>query len=323
MSSTVVVPATTLPAAWTQEQERIIKDQVAGGMNPPITNAEFAYFAEVCRTRRLSPIAGQIVPVRRGGKMIIQTTIHGLRAMADETGDYAPGSPTRFITTSDDKLFSATAYVLKYVHGTWHEVAEVAHWDEYRDDRSPIWKDKPRLMLAKCAEALALRRAFPAKLGGIYTDDELGPERAEPAERARPRAVTPSELSGKTEPAEPPASQADRDTLMAIAKRLTLNWTHVQDLVPILQYPEAWKCLTADQARGAITTLERVDNAARLMDWQGEHIIAEIARRRQIGRAPDTLAHDLVAAAAGHADLAFGQDGAPVFTYPPAEASVV
>lgn len=205
--STAVVPANQLPAPWSAEQERIIKEQVAGGMNPPITNAEFAYFAEVCRTRRLSPIAGQIVPVRRGGKMIIQTTIHGLRAMADETGDYAPGAATRYITTGDDKLFSAVAFVLKYAHGAWHEVAETAHWDEYKDDRSPIWKDKPRLMLAKCAEALALRRAFPAKLGGIYTDDELGPER-EPA---------------------PPASAADRARLLRAATAVEFSTEACRD----------------------------------------------------------------------------------------------
>jgi hypothetical protein len=42
-----------------------------------------------------------------------------------------------------------------------------------------MWSTKPRVMLGKCAETLALRRAFPAELSGIYTQEEM-PE-GEPA----------------------------------------------------------------------------------------------------------------------------------------------
>jgi hypothetical protein len=36
-----------------------------------------------------------------------------------------------------------------------------------------MWADKPHIMLSKCAEALCLRRAFPAELSGVYTDEEM------------------------------------------------------------------------------------------------------------------------------------------------------
>lgn len=180
MTVTAITPraASPVPADWDTDEQRIIREQVAGGMNPPITDVELRYFASVCQARGLNPIAGQIVPVRRSARMVIQVTIHGLRAIADATGCYAPGPLTTFETTADGQLVSATASVLKYAQGTWHVVSEVAAFDEYCEFNSggrpqALWGTKPRVMLAKCSEALALRRAFPVQLGGLYVDAEL------------------------------------------------------------------------------------------------------------------------------------------------------
>ena len=37
-----------------------------------------------------------------------------------------------------------------------------------------MWATKSFVMLGKCAEALALRKAFPDELGGMYSDEEMG-----------------------------------------------------------------------------------------------------------------------------------------------------
>lgn len=173
-------------AIWSQEERDIIRSVIAHDL----TNAELAFFAQVCRATGLNPLMNQIVPIKRndskapgGKKLTIQTTIHGLRLIADRTKDYAPGRrPVFEYGPADSKgkptIISATACVKKFAGGMWHEVEDTAYWDEYvqtyGNGGAPValWATKPHVMLAKCAEALALRRAFPAEMAGIYTDDE-------------------------------------------------------------------------------------------------------------------------------------------------------
>ena len=140
------------------------------------TDDEFALFVETAKRMGLSPFARQIFAVVRhtkhGPVMSIQVSIDGLRLAADRSGCYAPGRPTEY-ERDEDKLISATAYVKKLVGGSWHEIGETSYLTEYAGSSNTLWQTMPRTMLAKTAEARALRRAFPAELSGAYADAEM------------------------------------------------------------------------------------------------------------------------------------------------------
>lgn len=176
------------------------------------TDDELHLFVMQAQRMGLDPFARQIHAVKRStwnattrqneDRMTIQVGIDGLRLVADRTGRYAPGKEASF-TYKDGALVSATAYVLKLVAGTWHECASTAFWNEYaalKRDGTPtqMWATKPHIMLAKCAEAAALRRAFPAELSGVYTDDEMAQ-----ADNSAPVIGVP--LEAKPAPVQAPA----------------------------------------------------------------------------------------------------------------------
>jgi len=152
----------------TAEQTDLIKKTVCKGA----TNDELALFLYTAKRTGLDALAKQIHAVKRGGVMTIQTGIDGYRLIADRTGKYAPGPIS--VVMNGAKVESATASVKKLVAGVWHDVTATAYYAEYASESSPMWKKMPRLMISKCAEALALRRAFPAELSGLYTVEEMG-----------------------------------------------------------------------------------------------------------------------------------------------------
>jgi phage recombination protein Bet len=166
------------------------------------TDEELLFFLNVCQRSGLDPFARQIYLIKRwdskAGREIAtpQTSIDGYRLIADRTDRYAPGREPTFTYIGDSGVpHSATAYVKKLAGGTWHEVAATAHYAEYaqtKKDGSPtqFWRDKPHIMLAKCAEALALRRAFPAELSGVYTREEMDQASNEPQEPTRSTPTT-------------------------------------------------------------------------------------------------------------------------------------
>ena len=175
-----VVPAIVQQVTFTRDQIELMKRTVAVGL----TDDEFSLFLMQANRLKLDPFNRQIHAVKRWSSkakrevMTIQVGIDGYRSIADRTKEYAPGAKPTFELKEDGALLCATACVKKWVRDQWHEVSADAYWSEYvqvdRDgDPTPFWAKMPHVMLAKVAEALALRKAFPEQLGGTYIPEEM------------------------------------------------------------------------------------------------------------------------------------------------------
>lgn len=150
------------------------------------TNDELALFVQQCNRTGLDPFAKQIYFQKRSGKVIIITAIDGLRLIAERSNKYAGqdgpwwcGKDGEWHDTWFEAAPPAAAKVIvrKVQNGVLVETPAIAHYDEYvvkyNGKPGDMWAKMPRNQLAKCAEALALRKAFPAEMSGLYTDDEM------------------------------------------------------------------------------------------------------------------------------------------------------
>lgn len=157
-------------AFFNADQASLIKNYLCKGIN----DEELKLFHAVCKKTGLDPFMKQIYAVKRKDQMTIQTSIDGYRLIAERTGRYCPGRESTYVYDGE-RLISATSYVKKQTaDGTWHEVAASAYFDEYKPSYSnQFWESKKHIMLAKCAESLALRKAFPNELSGLYSEDEM------------------------------------------------------------------------------------------------------------------------------------------------------
>lgn len=156
---------------FSSEQKKLIKDYLCKG----ISDDELNLFSAVCKKTGLDPFMKQIYAVKRKDQMTIQTSIDGYRLIAERTGRYAPGRETTFHYGDNKQVIYAIAYVMKQTaDGTWHETTGRADWDEFKPTyASQMWDKMPHVMLSKCAEAVALRKAFPNELSGLYTKEEM------------------------------------------------------------------------------------------------------------------------------------------------------
>lgn len=151
---------------------------------------EIQYASKICAQLNLSPFLNQIHFVRRKNNdgtysITTQVGIDGFRLHAQRSGGYAGSDEPVF--EYDDKSdgtkypCKATVTVYKIVQGVRCPFTASARWDEFFPGEGPhsfMWNKMPHNQLAKCAEALAHRKASPAELSGLYVEDEMHKERS-------------------------------------------------------------------------------------------------------------------------------------------------
>lgn len=197
-----------------------------------LNDIEMDVFMGAAHRYGLNPLANQIYPQIRNDRkngdrsMVIATGIDGYRTLADRTGCYA-GNDDPVFDDPDGPPKKATVTVYKVVGGVRCPFSATARWDQYvpGGNMDFMWRKMPHLMLGKVAEALALRKAFPAAMAGIYTTEEMeqaGPTINLEAEAAQPAT---SQVKPPVQRAVPKQEKAKDETPKERFVRLVTEWT--------------------------------------------------------------------------------------------------
>lgn len=197
---------TNAAVSWTSRQLETIKRTVAKDTNED----EFNLFIEYAKAKHLDPFSKQIIAIvyskndAEKRKMTIIVTQDGQRVLASRCRDYRPAETEPEFNLQPDLKSPTNPLGVEKVtvtlwkqdsSGAWHPVKGWAYWDEYAPikeewafdqesnkrkptgkstlDTSGNWAKMPRVMLAKCANMVALRAGWPETFSGLYVEEEM------------------------------------------------------------------------------------------------------------------------------------------------------
>lgn len=227
----------------------LIKRTVAVGA----TDSELKLFLYQAKRTGLDPLTRQIYFIKMGNRPVMMSSIDGFRVVANRSGDYAGQDEPEYTYSPEYPGRPDCAKVRVY---KWHKdqrylaAVGVAFWSEYNVPGSQAWQKMPRVMLAKVAEALALRKAFPQDLSGIYEESEMDQaKRTADAQSATPPAP---QTAGKSTPASP----AQQKMIFGLAKQLGHEPEKAKEIMKTHFKLESFNDLTKAQASIAIENLQ-------------------------------------------------------------------
>jgi len=166
--------------SYTPEYVTLVKQA-----NPTLTDAEIDLYLYRAEQMGADVLMGQLYATVWGEgakrKLSFQTSIDMFRLIAERTGEYrgqqgpfwcGPDGEWQDVWVSNQPPAAAKVGVLR---STFDEpMFAPARYASYQQTGGlGLWQKMPDVMIAKVAEALALRRAFPQQLGGVYAHEEM------------------------------------------------------------------------------------------------------------------------------------------------------
>lgn len=168
-------PATDLsplsPWSAMDDEQRGLLKQACSGAN--LSDAQFALLVEVARRSGLDPFRRHIYGLVLGGKFTIIAGVDGFLAVARRNGLAGIDAPV-FEYLDEQKRIPTSCTITVYRNGpAGRESYTAKRFMRECMRNTPIWKERPHDMLAKCTKVMAIRDGFTESLGSVYERDEL------------------------------------------------------------------------------------------------------------------------------------------------------